>query len=235
MIAGFASNRSCCLCFHISSIWWSCLKAREAAPKGGRKFNLFSFLSFKVNSKAFLSYSSELISVEFGATSHLGLLIFCKKCATYSRLRERNSCQALARVFIFRKVYGCIIFLLDVWMHPPQPWCACLIKGCAITYLMHINRITKHARSIQEYSNAITIDLLPSFDIQKCGNHREKTIFTNTLNASFNFFFHNLLRLNSRWSGRIYGGGNTKWRNYECTQFTLEARIRRSTINWIDF
>ena len=113
-------------------------------------------------------------------------------------------------------------------MHPPQPWCACLIKGCAITYLMHINRITKHARSIQEYSNAITIDLLDSFDIQKCGNHREKTIFTNTLNASFNFFFHNLLRLNSRWSGRIYGGGNTKWRNYECTLFTLEARIRRS-------
>ena len=152
---------------------------------------MFSFLSFEVTFEAF----SELIYVEFGAPFHLGLLhsiFFVQSTQPFSRLRERNSCLAFPKVFIFRKVFIFFIRCME-WMHPPQPWCACLIKGCAITYLMHINRITKHARSIQEYSNAITIDLLDSFDIQKCGNHREKTIFTNTLNASFNFFFHNLL------------------------------------------
>ena len=157
-------------------------------------------------------------------------LFFRTKYAIYSRLRDRTSCLAMPKVFIFRKVFIFFIRCME-WMHPPQPWCACLIKGCAITYLMHINRITKHARSIQEYSNAITIDLLDSFDIQKCGNHGEKkNYFSQTLSTLFSIsFFQNLLRLNSRWSGRIYGGGNTKWRNYECTQFTLEARIRRST------
>ena len=169
---------------------------RGRTSKGGRNFNLFSFLSFKVNFKTFPSYSSELISVEFGATSHLGLphSIFCVKSTQpiqgWENAPHARHCQ---RFLSSEKFVVASFFLLDVWMHPPQPWCACLIKGCAITYLMHINRITKHARSIQEYSNAITIDLLDSFDIQKCGNHREKTIFTNTLNASFNFFFHNLL------------------------------------------
>ena len=156
-------------------------------------------------------------------------LFFSYKIRDLFKAERSHIMPGNAKGFYLQKSFHFFIRCME-WMHPPQPWCACLIKGCAITYLMHINRITKHARSIQEYSNAITIDLLPSFDIQKCGNHGEKkNYFSQTLSTLFSIsFFQNLLRLNSRWSGRIYGGGNTKWRNYECTQFTLEARIRRS-------
>ena len=152
---------------------------------------MFSFLSFEVTFEAF----SELIYVEFGAPFHLGLLhsIFSYKVRNLFKAERSHIMPGNAKGFYLQKSFHFFIRCME-WMHPPQPWCACLIKGCAITYLMHINRITKHARSIQEYSNAITIDLLDSFDIQKCGNHREKkTIFHKHFKRFFNFFFHNLL------------------------------------------
>ena len=49
-------------------------------------------------------------------------------------------------------------------------------------------------------------------------NWWEKLYATRT--SLLQFIFQNLLPLNSRWSGRIYGLGERKWRKYECTQFT---------------